>query len=167
MRELTLELGTEMLLVGGVQTSRGAARKVLERALADGSALERFARMVRAHGGDVRAVEEPHRLPRARATAVVTAKRSGYVTAIDPLALGWCSVALGAGRARAEDPVDPAAGVELLATRGSRVEKGQPLARLHASSSPKTKLEAPRVLAAFELGARPPRQSPLVVARLR
>ncbi len=89
------------------------------------------------------------------------------MTAIDPLALGWSSVALGAGRARAEDPVDPGAGIEILAPRGSRVERGEPLARLHASSGAKTKAEARRVLEAFQLGARAPRPTPLVVARLR
>ncbi len=167
VRELTLELGTEMLLVGGLEASRGAARKALERALADGSALERFARMVRAHGGDVRAIERPERLPRARSSVVVTARRSGYVTAIDPLSLGWSSVALGAGRARAEDPVDPGAGIEILAPRGSRVAKGEPLARLHASSKARAEAELQRVTQAFELGARAPRRTPLVVGRLR
>jgi pyrimidine-nucleoside phosphorylase len=167
VRELTLELGAEMLLVGGVEGSRKAARHALERALADGSALERFVAMVRAHGGDPRAIEHPERLPRARASTVVTARRAGYVTAIDPLALGWSSVALGAGRARAEDPVDPGAGIEILAPRGSRVGKGEPLARLHASTAAKTKAEAARVLEAFQLGARASRRTPLVVARLR
>jgi len=167
VRELTLELGAEMLLVGGVERTRGAARKALQRALADGSALERFTAMVRAHGGDPRVVERPERLPRARNSAVVTAPRSGYVAAIDALALGWSSVALGAGRARAEDRVDPGAGIELLAPRGSKVSRGEPLARLHASAPAKARAEVARVREAFRIGAAAPKAQPLVVTRLR
>ncbi|HEX6764165.1 MAG TPA: thymidine phosphorylase, partial [Polyangiaceae bacterium] len=75
-RELTLALGAEMLVLGGVAKTLPSARKRLERALADGSAFELFAAMVRAQGGDVRAVERPERLPKARVRVAVRAKKS-------------------------------------------------------------------------------------------
>ncbi|HEX6276919.1 MAG TPA: thymidine phosphorylase, partial [Polyangiaceae bacterium] len=120
-RELTLALGAEMLRLGGREKTTASARMALERALDDGSAFERFLSMVRAQGGDVRAVEHPERLPRAKVRVAIRAKASGVFVSADPLELGLVAVALGAGRARAEDAVDPGAGVELCRPIGSEV----------------------------------------------
>jgi pyrimidine-nucleoside phosphorylase len=166
VRELTLALGVEMLLVAGVERSRVAARKRLERALREGQAFERFLRMVRAHGGDTRVLEHPERWPRARASVVVKARNAGYVADIDALELGLVSVALGAGRIRAEDPVDPAAGIEILAPLASRVARGQPLARLHARSPRLLETALARALGAFRIAHQPPRPRPRLFARL-
>jgi pyrimidine-nucleoside phosphorylase len=166
VRELTLALGVEMLLIAGRASSRTDARRTLERALSSGDAFERFLRLVRAHGGDTRAVEHPERLPRARASVVITARKSGKVHAIDPLELGLAAVALGAGRAHAEDPVDPGAGIEILAPRGSTVTRGAPLARLHANTKARAQSQQSRVLAAFQIAPRAPRPHPLILDRL-
>jgi pyrimidine-nucleoside phosphorylase len=166
VRELTLALGVEMLLLSKLERSRAGARRKLERALSQGYAMERFLRMVRAHGGDTRAVEHPERLPRARSSFVVTARESGRVRAIDALEVGLASVALGAGRARAEDPVDPGAGIEILAPLGSQVKKGDALARLHASSAVRARSQQARVLGAFEIGSRRSARARLVLERI-
>ena len=115
-RELTLTLGAEMLLLGKVERSLPSARARLERALADGSALDRFMRMVKAHGGDVRVVEHPERLANAKAKLPVLARRSGYLSECDAYALGMSGIALGAGRTRADQAVDPSAGHRTVRT---------------------------------------------------
>jgi len=165
-RELTLLLGAEMLLLGKAERSVERARARLERALADGSAFERFLRMVRAHGGDTRAVEHPERLPSARGKALVRATRSGYVAHCDAYVLGLAGVALGAGRTRAEDAVDPSAGLELMAKRGDAVRRGDVLARIHARSNALATSVAPRVQTAFEISAHKPKARPLVLERI-
>jgi pyrimidine-nucleoside phosphorylase len=164
-REMTLLLGAEMLLLGGVQKSRAEARRRLERALADGSAFERFSRMVRAHGGNGRAVEHPETLPSARAKRAILATKSGIVTHADPLELGWVAVALGAGRRRAEERVDPAAGIELLRVVGERVERGEPIALLHAKSRSLIDAVTDRAKQAFRVGTRAPKRK-LLLARI-
>lgn len=151
-RELTLTLGVEMLLVAGVAARASDARKTLERALADGSALARFAQMVHAHGGKVRCVEKPELLPKARHVVPVFAARSGTVTGIDPLALGLASVGLGAGRTRADQKVDPAAGIQIAAPLGAQVKRGDPLAFLHARKESLAEAERDRVASAFSVG---------------
>jgi pyrimidine-nucleoside phosphorylase len=133
VRQLTLRLAREMLLLAGASSTVAAADKQVLRALSDGRALELFAKMVRAQGGDVRVVTDPKRLPRVKSPLVVNATCSGTVADIDAMVLGRASVALGAGRWRAEDKVDPRAGIELAVQIGDRVEKGDPLAWLHAS----------------------------------
>jgi pyrimidine-nucleoside phosphorylase len=153
-RELTLVLGAEMLVLARRATSRGAARSLLERALEDGSGLERFARMVRAHGGDTRVVDDPGRLPKARVRVPLLAKRSGTLTHLDAWELGWVSVALGAGRTRAEQAVDPGAGIELCHALGERVERGEPLAFLAAAKHSLIDAQLARAAAAFRIGGR-------------
>jgi len=129
-RELTLALGAEMLRLGGRATTTARARTLLERALADGSAFERFRRMVKAHGGDLRAVDDPKRLPKANVRVAVRARASGMLASADPLELGLVAVGLGAGRARTNDRVDPGAGIELCQAVGEPVERGEPIAFL-------------------------------------
>ncbi|HYO94860.1 MAG TPA: thymidine phosphorylase, partial [Polyangiaceae bacterium] len=165
-RELTLALGVEMLLVAKSVRSAKEGRARLERALADGSGFERFVRLVHAHGGDVRAVEQTQRLPKAKSVVAVLALRSGYVTGIDPFELGMVSVALGAGRTRAEQRVDPAAGIEIAATVGTRVERGDTLALLLARTRAIGSAQLARARAAFAVGARAPRQSSRILERI-
>lgn len=166
VRELTLRLGVEMLRTAGLARGERAARTRLERALADGSAFERFLRMVRAHGGDPKLVEHPERLPVAKAQLAVAAPRAGVVAAIDALELGWVSVALGAGRTRADQAVDPAAGIELLAPLGTRVSPGEPLCLLHARTRALAQAQLERARAAFTLAKSTPRARPRVLTRI-
>jgi thymidine phosphorylase len=140
-----------MLLVSGRFANARAARQELERALASGEALERFRRMVRAHGGDVRAVDDPKRLPRAKLTLPVRATESGVVHSIDARELGLSAIVLGAGRTRADQPVDPAAGIVLEVGVGAPVERGQTLAVLHTRRREHADEVSERVRAAFHI----------------
>jgi pyrimidine-nucleoside phosphorylase len=162
-RELTLALGEQMLLLGGVTRTKASARQQLVRALDDGSALERFARMVAAHGGDARVAEQPSRLPRTRQRVPVSASRSGYVTSIDAFEIGQVSVVLGAGRLRADQPVDPRVGIELEKKPGERVERGEPLAWLYLRSRRDAASALTRIAGAYRVGQRRPRLPPLVM----
>jgi pyrimidine-nucleoside phosphorylase len=127
VREVTFALAEELLLETRVRESRAEARGLLEARLADGSAYERFCRMVRAQGGDVDAV-----LLVAPAHDVVAAV-SGYVAAVDTEALGHLIIAMGGGRQFLGAAIDPSVGVEMLVRIGDQVEAGQPLMRLFHS----------------------------------
>jgi thymidine phosphorylase len=99
------------------------------KALADGSAMDVWRRMIEAQGGDPDA-----ELPVARERHVVKAPASGVLTRLDAYDIGVAAWRLGAGRARKEDPVQAAAGVELHAKPGDRVTRGQPLLTLHTDT---------------------------------
>ncbi len=118
--ELTLALAREMLAGAGVTEVDPADR------LRDGSAMDVWRRMISAQGGDPDAA-----LPRARETTVVPAPASGVLTRLDAMAVGLGAWRLGAGRARKEDPVQAAAGVEMHAKPGDTVTEGRPLLTLH------------------------------------
>lgn len=165
-RELTLALGSEMLRLGGVAKTERSGRQLIAAALDDGRAFERFVRMVEAHGGDARVLHDPGRLPRAKARVAVESERDGFVRACDPLELGLVGVALGAGRTRADQAVDPAAGIELVKKPGERVARGEPLAWLHASRRQLAQTLVPRTRAAFTIGRSRPSPSPLILERI-
>ena len=164
--ELTLALGVEMLLLGQVAKKAADARMQLESAIADGSGLEVLARMAEAQGGDPRAIFDPSRLPRAKQRVPVPAQSAGFVTDIDALALGLCGVAMGAGRTRADQKVDPAVGIELAAKPGARVQKGEPLAWLHLQSKAAAPALVDRVAGAYRLGKKAPPPRKLVIERI-
>jgi pyrimidine-nucleoside phosphorylase len=164
-RELTLALGAEMLRLSGLAKSTASARTSLERALADGSAYERFRGMVKAHGGDPRAVDDPKRLPRANVRVAVHARASGVLVSADPLELGLVAVGLGAGRARADDRVDPGAGIELCQAVGEPVERGEPIAFLSGASRPLVEAQLKRAERALRIG-KSARRRRLVVERI-
>lgn len=103
-----------------------------EKALADGSAMDVWRRMISAQGGDPDAG-----LPTAREQHVVTARSSGVLTRLDAYDVGVAAWRLGAGRARKEDPVQAGAGVELHAKPGDTVAEGQPLMTLHTDTPEK------------------------------
>jgi pyrimidine-nucleoside phosphorylase len=165
-RELTLLLGAEMLLSAGVAKTDAAARQQLERALADDSAFACFVKMVMAHGGDVRQIEHPEKLPTTKQRVAVPAPASGWVKVCNPRSLAWVAVEMGAGRTRADQSIDPAVGIELARVVGERVERGEPLAFLHVHRSGHAKPFVERVAQAFQIGAKRPGPRPLLLERV-
>jgi thymidine phosphorylase len=105
-----------------------APENAVGEALSSGEAYEKFEEFVRAQGGDAGALDE---LPVSREIREVTAPRGGYVARFHALGIGRAALALGAGRERKGDEIDPGAGVELLAKAGDRVEEGEPVAWLY------------------------------------
>lgn len=166
VRELSLRLGVEMLLAGRAAADPEQARTRLERALASGAALERFIRGVRLQGGDARALEQPGRLPRARRQLVLRAPRAGFVIDLHPRLVAQAAMALGAGRRRKEESVDPGVGVTLHACRGEPVAAGEPLATLWYNDTARLAPARTALLAAYRLGPAPPPRRPLVVRRI-
>ncbi|WP_445515080.1 thymidine phosphorylase [Streptomyces sp. NEAU-174] len=121
--ELTLALAREMLDAAGLKDADPA------KALADGSAMDHWRRMIAAQGGDPDAP-----LPVAREHHVLHAESTGVLTRLDAYAVGLAAWRLGAGRARKEDPVQAGAGIELHAKPGDHITAGQPLLTLHTDT---------------------------------
>lgn len=163
LHAVTVALGEAMLLAAGLAEDAPQARVQLLEALESGAAAERFGRMVHALGGPIDLLTRPHRwLVPAPETAVVTAGRTGYVTAIDTRALGLVVCQLGGGRQRPEDTIDPRVGLSCLAERGQALTADTVLARVHAADPASLAEAVAAVRAAFTLGDTPP-EMPLLI----
>lgn len=161
LTELCLVLGAKMLVAGRVAADESEARSALEDAIATGAAIEKFRQWVAAQGGDARVADEPELLATATFTEAVVAEHAGWVTGFDAEGVGRAAMALGAGRARQEDAIDPAAGLLLAVKTGDRVEAGDTLAVLH-TNTPESIAEArERLSAAVRLGDAPAAPPPL------
>ncbi len=136
-KELTHVLGAEMLVLGGVAKDPEAGRARIEKALADGSALEVFRKVVEAQGGDPRVCDSPGSvLPKPKSRDELTLP-PGRIVAIDSEALGIAALVLGAGRRTKEDAIDPSAGLVVDAYLGEVIEAGgPPSVMLHHSLPP-------------------------------
>ncbi|MCC6008540.1 MAG: thymidine phosphorylase [Rhodobacteraceae bacterium] len=165
--EVTLALGEALLVLGGLARKADEARARLLAALDSGAAAERFGKMVAGLGGPADLMEAPNRhLPRATIVRDVPSRGAGHVAAIDTRALGLAVVALGGGRARESDPIDPAVGLSDIAAPGAALTRGAPLARVHASSPAAADAAVVAVQAAFSLADAAPPARPLVSGRV-
>jgi pyrimidine-nucleoside phosphorylase/thymidine phosphorylase len=169
LMEVSLELAAEMLLLGGVAKTREDSLARCRRTIADGSALERFRRVVIAQGGDGRVCDEPEKvLPRAERIEWVKAERSGYVHRLAAWSVGHASMLLGAGRTTAEGRVDPAAGIILHRKVGDFARAGDALAELHFNAAYEHALPAAREMfkQAVTIADEPAPRPPLILERL-
>jgi pyrimidine-nucleoside phosphorylase len=113
----------------------GEARARAAAALDSGQAVEAFRRMIEAQGGDPRVVDDPAAvLPAAPVVEPILAEREGHLASVDAEALGRASGALGAGRRRKGDPIDPSVGIVIRPKVGDRVGAGDELGAVHARS---------------------------------
>ncbi|WP_419907700.1 thymidine phosphorylase [Hoeflea sp.] len=158
LEEVTIELARQMLFDSGLSDSLEAAAQSARDALYSGRAAEKFASMVDALGGPADFVERyDNHLPEAPVVRDVTIDRSGYVSAIDARGVGLAVVALGGGRTRPQDDVDPSVGLTDLVVHGSRLRPGDRIARVHAASMEAAERAAGNVVKSYRLSEdRPP-----------
>ena len=164
--ELSLELSALMVWLGRPGSQLDEARAAVRKAIADGSAFDLFRRIVSRQGGDVGMIDDPSTLPQAPVRDSVVARRGGYIARIDAGLVGRAAVNLGAGRARAEDAVEPSVGFDLLAVAGDRVEAGAPIVLVHARSAEDVEAVRPMLDAAITYADQPPARRPLILERL-
>ena len=167
MHEVTMALAAEMLVSGRLARTTTAARKQLQAALESGAAAEKFERMVAALGGPKKLLSDPWKhLERAPVQMPVFPTRTGVVTKADTRAVGMVVVALGGGRTRPQDPVDPAVGLTELVGPGDRVGPDHPLGIVHARTDAQAAAAADLLRAAYKVGSRPPREANAVHERI-
>ncbi|MEX0852982.1 MAG: thymidine phosphorylase [Bauldia sp.] len=165
--EVTVALGAELLVLGGLASDAGDGRKWIEAAFLSGTAAEVFGRMVGALGGPADFVDNPGKyLAAAPVVRPAPAERSGFVTAIDGRAIGIAVVELGGGRRRAADPIDHAVGFTRLAGLGAAVGPDAPFGLVHARGAAAAARADASLGAAYTIGDRAPPPGKIVYERL-
>jgi pyrimidine-nucleoside phosphorylase len=162
LRELCDELSAWMFFLGKRTKTVGEGRKLAAEMITSGRARDTFREVIRQQGGDPKVVDDPGRLPQAKHTARVTARRSGYVTAIHCEDVGIASMMLGGGREKKEDSIDPAVGITLEMKIGDKVEAGANLCTVHYNLDSRLPHAVELLSRSFEIGEKAPPSSPLV-----
>jgi len=153
-----------MLALCGTAETAEEGRRRIAAALDDGSALERFAEVVTAQGGDARVLEDPLLLPRA-SVEVFRAQASGQLAYADVRALGLAIAALGGGRRVLSDSIDHAVGLVAMRAAGEEVSAGEALFEIHHREGRGLEAARAHLRRAFELGAAG-EPTPLIASRL-
>jgi pyrimidine-nucleoside phosphorylase len=164
--DLSVELSARMLLLAGLAADRVDAERRVRHAIASGDALARFQSIVESQGGDPRVVDDYGRLPTATGQHQVAAGRAGYITGLDAELIGRASVALGAGRDRVDDAVDPGVGITVVAGIGHRVASGDAVLTLHHRTEARLAAALPLARSAVHVGDEPPRPRPPILASI-
>ena len=157
LHEVVIALGAEMLVIGGLAKDSSEARKRITRSIEDGSALERFQRMITALGGPHDFVERPATyLPVAPVQTALRADKDGFVNSIATRDIGMAVVAMGGGRTRADDPIDHAVGFSRLAGVGAHLKTGDLIGLVHARTNSAAELAADMLAQAYTITPQAP-----------
>lgn len=167
LTEVVYRLGGEMLVLGGLAESVETAKSLMDDAVASGRALDRFAAVVAAQGGNPDVVANRSLLPRARRVHSLTAARSGYVTRCDALDIGTAGVRLGAGRQRKEDDIDRGVGITIAKKLGDAVAKDETLAEIRYEDEARLERASNLLERAWEIGDSPPDPYRLILGEVR
>ncbi len=162
LREVSLALAEQMLLMHGSVKDEKEARQRLLQVLSSGAAYDKFVQMVKAQGGDLTGP-----LPTAERVEVVCANADGFVEEIAALELGNVAMLLGAGRKTKADIIDPAVGLVLQVSVGDYVEAGAPLAEIHARKDAELESLRRQTIQAFRLSAEKAAPGTLVLKTIK
>ncbi|HEU0251467.1 MAG TPA: thymidine phosphorylase, partial [Pyrinomonadaceae bacterium] len=151
--DLSVELSAHMLLLANVDETIEAARKRLDEVLRSGKALECLRRNIEAQGGDPRVCDDPGSfLPLVRETVKVESPRSGFITKVDTTEIGHAIAAIGGGRVRIEDTVDPTVGFTSELKLGDQVRAGEAIGIVYCADAAAAEEAARRIQAAYHVG---------------
>ena len=131
--DVSLQLGAQMLRTTGLAETTDEAVIRLREKLESGEGLKKLAEMIEAQGGDARVTDDPDRLPKAEKLIPIAAKAGGYVAAMKTSDIGYAAQALGAGRMKKSDAIDPAVGLVMKKRVGEPVEEGETWCELHVN----------------------------------
>lgn len=166
--QVVMALAGEMLVAAGVAAHEAEAEAMARRVLESGEAMERFGLMIRRLGGPGDFVDRPGAyLAGAPAVLAVPAGRNGYLASCETRELGMSVIALGGGRTRPDDRIDHRVGFTGLRPLGTKVEKGEPIAFVHAADRSQAEAIAKRVATLYAIADEEPAQRPVVVSKLR
>jgi pyrimidine-nucleoside phosphorylase len=161
LRALSLELAAWMFLLGRRTKSVADGRALAEKLIDNGKALEKFRDMCQWQGAG-----DAEKLPSAKHLAEFKAPAKGFIESIQCEQVGLASLALGGGRNKQDDTIDPAVGLELHKKRGDAVKKGEVIATVHYNDSAKLPGALALLQAAYRIGPKPPKSTPPLVKKV-
>ena len=165
LTEICIDIAANMLYMTGKGTVK-ECEALAKKAIADGSALQTLVKMVHAQGGNEKLLLDTSLFKKAAYDYEVKAPKTGYIEHVDTESYGMASLALGAGRAKKEDPIDYSAGITLEKKTGDFVKEGDVIAVLHTNKPESVKEAEERILKATEISSEPVEKKPIILGRI-
>ena len=131
LKEVTFHLAEKCLLLSGVENAR---QKIID-VINNGSAYEKFEKMIFAHGGKIKSISL-----NPSSNKIIKSSEEGYLNIIDTKRIGMAIIELGAGRKKIEDTVDSQAGIRFFKKHGDMVKKNEPIFEVFSSDKDKIKV---------------------------
>lgn len=166
LKDLCLSLGSYMLMAGGVIKEKQEGIHMLMRVIKNGMALKRLKEMVGEQGGEVKQIENPDLLPKARFQKNIYSTRKGFIKKINARMIGEASMLLGAGRETKDSEIDLSVGILLKKKIGYWVEKQGILAVLHYNDEQRMGSIKDKVEEAFYIVEQKPEKEPLILGTI-
>ncbi|OBZ97242.1 thymidine phosphorylase [Pararhizobium polonicum] len=167
LEAVVMSFAAEMLMTSGIAASPTEGTDLARRALQTGAALERFGRMVHSLGGPADFVERPQAyLVKAPVILAVEAPQDGFLQSCDARDVGMEVIALGGGRTRPDEPIDHRVGFSGLKPLGTKLEKGEPIAFVHAAGVDQAEASRARLLEIYAIGDEAPPERPVIVSKV-
>jgi pyrimidine-nucleoside phosphorylase len=166
LRDLSIELSAWMFYLGERTKSLDEGRRLAESMISSGEAREKFKQGIELQGGDVRVIDEPQRLPKARAQVDVLSGSEGYITGTNCEHFGTALAMLGGGREKKEDGIDPGVALEFHKRIGDRIKKGESLATIHYNADGKLGEAKAMVGASYLIAPEAPRETSPLIRRI-
>ena len=132
LKDVVIELGAYMLILGGITDDIKVAKSLLDRNIKNGKGLDKLREFIKAQGGDSRVCDDISLLPVAPVSYTLRAGKAGIITSMETSKIGMASIALGAGRTYKDEVIDLSAGIIMHCTLGDRIKKGDVIAELYA-----------------------------------
>lgn len=151
LMEVTFALGSCMLILGKRVKRFEKAKEILNQAIKDGKALDKFRQMIERQGGDKKVIDNYDLLPKAQFEILVKSPKSGYVRSVDTKKIGFSAVELGAGRERKEDKIDHSVGFLIKKKVGDYVKEDEVIAEIFANDKEKGEIAKEKILNAYKI----------------
>lgn len=160
--ELCIELGAAMVKLSGQEDDLERAKKLLKEKIRSGEALQKFADMVTAQGGDADIIDNPELLPQTEKKMKVKSEQNGYISAINAHKIGIAAMLLGAGRETKDGDIDMAVGIEIVKKIADEVKKGDVLAVLHVNDESNLEAALEKVKSSYSITEEKIEKNPLI-----
>jgi thymidine phosphorylase len=165
--DVTIALGGDLLLLGGLAVTRGEGQTMIGDALTSGRAAEHFAKMVSKLGGPSNLLGNISKhIKSAPIVEEIYLEQDGFIQSVDTTSLGKVVVNLGGGRKIETDVIDPRVGLDWIRGVGMHVDTSQPVARIHAATENDLERARQRVKEAYSIGDKVPLEEPLIIERV-
>ena len=148
LMEVVYALGSQMIVFSGIETDKAKARGLMEEAVKNGSAYDKFVEFIQAQGGDATYAKDINKFAPAKYIIPVNADIDGYVHALKAETFGLASMSLGGGRETFDDVIDMSVGIVLNKKVGDSIKAGEPICFIHANDEKKAKHAQDMILGA-------------------